>query len=72
LNGGAANIEGGVVINLRKMNSVTVSEDRTSVTIGGGAIWGEVYEYLDALGIATFGGRVSTVGVGGLSTGGKI
>jgi FAD/FMN-containing dehydrogenase len=70
LNSGAANISDGVVINLRSMNSVTVSDDKTFVSIGGGAKWGEVYPHLDALGLATSGGRVSGVGVGGLSLGG--
>jgi FAD/FMN-containing dehydrogenase len=70
LNSGAANITGGVVINLRSMSSVTISEDETFVSIGGGAKWGEVYPHLDALGLATSGGRVSEVGVGGLSLGG--
>jgi len=72
LNGGFANIENGVVISLRALKSVTIAEDKSSVTIEGGAKWGEVYPHLDALGIATSGGRVAGVGVGGLSTGGKF
>lgn len=43
LNSGVANISDGIVINLRSMNSVTVSEDKTFVSVGGGAKWGEVY-----------------------------
>jgi hypothetical protein len=43
LNSGAAKIPGGVVISLRSMNSVTVSEDKTGVSIDGGAKWREVY-----------------------------
>ncbi|TVY20641.1 Bifunctional solanapyrone synthase [Lachnellula arida] len=72
LNAGAANIASGVTINLRSMNQVTVNAQKTVASIGGGAKWGEVYPVLDALKIATSGGRVSSVGVGGLSTGGGI
>jgi FAD/FMN-containing dehydrogenase len=70
LNPGAANIEGGVTISLRSMNSVHVNSDKTIASVGGGAKWGEVYPTLDALGISILGGRLSDVGVGGLTTGG--
>ncbi|USW52473.1 Putative membrane-associated, eicosanoid/glutathione metabolism (MAPEG) protein [Septoria linicola] len=69
---GSANIEQGVTIDLRAMNSVTVSPDRKIVSVGGGAKWGEVYKPLDDQNLAVAGGRVSTVGVGGLILGGGI
>ncbi|TVY83940.1 Bifunctional solanapyrone synthase [Lachnellula suecica] len=72
LNAGAANIASGITINLRSMNQVTVNAEKTLVSIGGGARWGEVYPVLDAQKMATSCGRVSDVGVGGLSTGGGI
>ena len=71
LNSGAANIEAGVTINMRRMNQIDVNAEKSTVSIGGGAKWGEVYPELDRLGISTSGGRVADVGVGGLSTGGK-
>lgn len=67
-----ANIADGVVINLRHLNSVFVKDDRSAVVIGGGAKWAEVYSYIDAIGLSTSGGRAAEVGVGGLSTGGKL
>ncbi len=72
LNADAANINSGVTINLRRMNTVTLNQDKSLVSIGGGAKWGEVYPHLDSSGVATSGGRVADVGVGGLSTGGKV
>jgi FAD/FMN-containing dehydrogenase len=71
LNAGAANIDSGVTINLRSMNQVTVNKERSLVSVGGGAKWAEVYPVVDALKLATSGGRVADVGVGGLTTGGK-
>jgi FAD/FMN-containing dehydrogenase len=67
---GSANAKGGVTINLSKMNQVTVHKEKDVVSVGSGARWGEVYEVLEPLGITVLGGRVQSVGVGGLITGG--
>jgi hypothetical protein len=68
---GAANIHGGVTIDLSAINQVTVSADQALASIGPGARWLDVYLKLDTLELAVPGGRVSEVGVGGLVTGGK-
>lgn len=52
------------------MNSVQVWPGNGTVSIGGGARWVDVYNVLEARGLAVCGGRVSPVGVGGLTTGG--
>ncbi|TVY62856.1 Bifunctional solanapyrone synthase [Lachnellula suecica] len=69
---GSANIDGGIVIDLRALNGVDVNAKQTIASVGAGAIWGEVYSKLDTLGLAVIGGRGSTIGVGGLTTGGGI
>ncbi|EXJ75709.1 uncharacterized protein A1O5_00216 [Cladophialophora psammophila CBS 110553] len=69
---GASSIEGGILIDLSRINAVEVAPDRTSVSIGAGAKWGDVYGKLDQMGISVPGGRISTVGVGGLTLGGGI
>ncbi|GAB1311770.1 FAD-binding PCMH-type domain-containing protein [Madurella fahalii] len=69
---GAANIAGGVVLDLRLLNSIEVSPDQGTALIGVGATWGEVYAMLEPLGLSVAGGRVADVGVGGLVTGGGI
>lgn len=69
---GAANIASGVTIDLGALNSVEVSEDRTIAHIGVGATWGDVYSYMEPLGLSVAGGRAANVGVGGLTTGGGI
>jgi FAD/FMN-containing dehydrogenase len=68
---GAANINGGVTIDMSAINQVTVSADQMLTSIGPGARWIDVYLKLDALGLAVPGGRISEVGVGGLVTGGQ-
>ena len=67
---GAANIDGGVTIDLGGMKDIAVSPDNTTTSVGGGARWVDVYQKLDALGLAISGGRVFDVGVGGLTLGG--
>ena len=69
---GAANQAGGVTIDLAGLNAIDVSLDQTRTGIGPGNRWVDVYSKLESLGLAVPGGRVSTVGVGGLVTGGEL
>ncbi|CAO1598652.1 hypothetical protein XANCAGTX0491_002410 [Xanthoria calcicola] len=69
---GSANIEDGVTIDMRAINAVDVSGDKTVTSVGAGALWRDVYSVLDAMGLATSGGRAAQVGVGGLTTGGGL
>lgn len=69
---GAATIANGIVIDLSAMKQVSVSKDRTITSAGPGARWIDAYLMLDAMGLAISGGRVASVGVGGLTTGGGM
>lgn len=69
---GASNIKDGVTIDLQYINSVSYSSLTKRVTIGAGAQWRKVFEYLQPLGVISTGGRWATVGAGGLITGGGI
>lgn len=71
LNRGAANIDDGITINLRRMNQATVDDSKTLVSVSGGCKWHDVYSVLGDWGLATSGGRLSDVGVGGLTSGGN-
>ena len=51
---------------------MTVSGDQKTISIGPGNRWGNVYQTLDPLNLAMLGGRVTPVGVGGLTTGGIV
>lgn len=65
-----ASSDGGVVIDLSKLNKVTVAEDKTSVTVQGGALWGDVYEVTAREGIDVVGSSLWFIGVGGYTLGG--
>ncbi|KID72294.1 FAD-binding, type 2, partial [Metarhizium brunneum ARSEF 3297] len=51
----------GVTVDMRGLDSVVISGDRSSVTVGAGATWDAVYETLDVLGFSAAGGRVAGV-----------
>lgn len=67
---GRALTEGGVVIDLRRMNSVSVDPESQTATVGGGATMSHLDRGTEPYGLMTTGGRVSTTGVGGFVLGG--
>jgi hypothetical protein len=69
---GASSIEGGITIALERIDDITVSTDKKSVAVGPGNLWFDVYTTLQPQDIAVIGGRVSGIGVGGLTLGGGI
>lgn len=69
---GFANVDGGVTIDMTTLSSVSLNEDFTVASIGAGAKWLDVYDYLDGSGVQVAGGRNGNVGVAGLLLGGGI
>ncbi|KAG6161586.1 hypothetical protein E4U11_003316 [Claviceps purpurea] len=69
---GASNIQGGLTIDLRALNQTVVAADRREVSVGAGNVWVRVYEALKPMGLGVIGGRVSAIGVGGLTLGGGM
>jgi len=50
--------EGGMVIDLSALKSVSVSSDQGTVAVGGGAVWGDVYSELAKHDLVVVGGSV--------------
>jgi FAD/FMN-containing dehydrogenase len=67
---GSSSTEGGLVIDLRRMNGVTVDPGAKTARVGGGATMSHLDRGTEPYGLATTGGRVSTTGVGGFTLGG--
>ncbi|RYP21123.1 hypothetical protein DL765_002412 [Monosporascus sp. GIB2] len=78
---GAANLAGGVTIDLSGLSSIELlplakypTSDATppTVSVGVGSTWGMVYAYLDDMELSANGARAAGVGIGGLTLGGGI
>ena len=62
--------DGGIVIDLGGLRSVEIDVAGKTARVGGGVLWGELDAATQAHGLHTPGGRVTTTGVGGFTTGG--
>ncbi|MFD6879138.1 MULTISPECIES: FAD-binding protein [unclassified Streptomyces] len=62
--------DGALVVDLRRMNEVTVHPGAGAVRVGGGATMSHLDRACQPHGLATTGGRASTTGVGGFVLGG--
>jgi FAD/FMN-containing dehydrogenase len=65
-----ASSDGGLVIDLARLNNVVVSEDKRSVLVQGGALWGDVYKETQKFGVDVVGAHFWFVGVAGYLLGG--
>lgn len=70
---GAANINStGVLLSSINLNQLVLSEDQSTVAVGPGNHWVNVYDYLEPYGKIVVGGRMGVVGVPGFLLGGGI
>lgn len=69
---GESSITAGVLIDLKRLDKIVLSENKRSCKVGPGSIWKSVYSLLNPQGLTVIGGRASTVGVGGFVISGKL
>jgi FAD/FMN-containing dehydrogenase len=55
--GAASSVDGGIVLDLRRMRKVIVDSERKTITAQGGCIWQDVDEAAAKYGLATPGGQ---------------
>jgi FAD/FMN-containing dehydrogenase len=67
---GNAMSDGGLTIDLSRINNVHVDPIKRTAQVGGGALWRDVDHATHAFGLATPTGIIGTTGVGGLTLGG--
>jgi FAD/FMN-containing dehydrogenase len=67
---GNSTCEGGMVIDLAGLRRVDVDPEARTARAGGGVLWADFDAATQAHGLHTPGGRMSTTGVGGFTTGG--
>ncbi|KAH7112851.1 hypothetical protein B0J11DRAFT_542088 [Dendryphion nanum] len=57
-------IEDGIIVDLKLLDHIEIKEDNSIVSIGAGACWGSVYNFLETHDLAVAGGTVGTDGIG--------
>ena len=62
--------DGGVVLDMRSIDTIDIDPDALTATVGGGCTTGAVDRACQAHGLATVTGRVSTTGIAGFTLGG--
>jgi FAD/FMN-containing dehydrogenase len=62
--------DGGLVIDLKGLKTIEIDPVAKTAKVGGGVLWGELDAATQEHGLHTPGGRVTTTGVGGFTTGG--
>lgn len=67
---GQSCLDGGVQLDLVKLNTVSIDRSKGTVLVGAGSTWGSVYTKLQNEGLIAVGGRSADVGVGGFLVGG--
>jgi FAD/FMN-containing dehydrogenase len=66
---GFSGVDGGIVIDLRGLKGIRVDPERRVARVQGGVDWGEFDRETQQFGLAVTGGRVTTTGVVGFTTG---
>src|SRR5262245_7667565 len=69
---GSGSCDGGIMIDLSRMNAVHVNPKARRARVQGGATWGDFDREAQLHGLATPGGVVSATGVGGLTLAGGL
>ncbi|RSM01156.1 hypothetical protein CDV31_011465 [Fusarium ambrosium] len=64
---GSNNIDNGILVGLNGLKQLDVNLNKSTIDVGAGAKWVDVYTALAPHGLYTIGGRLKTIGVPGLT-----
>jgi FAD/FMN-containing dehydrogenase len=67
---GLALCDGGLVLDISRLNGIRVDPDNKTARVGAGCVWGDVDHATHPFGLAASSGIISTTGVAGLTLGG--
>jgi len=69
---GFSTVDGGVLLDLSRMNGIEIRPENRSVTAQAGCTWKDLDAETQQFGLAVTGGLVSSTGIAGFTTGGGI
>lgn len=69
---GSAVCDGGLMIDLSRMNGIRVDPDAATARVEAGATWGDIDHETQRFGLAVPGGQDPNIGVAGLTLGGGV
>lgn len=69
---GANSVDDGILMVMSNLTNMFITPDHASVDVGPGLTWSDVYAYLIGFERTAVGGRISPIGVPGLTLGGGI
>jgi len=69
---GSAICDGGLTIDLSRMNGIWIDPESKTARVQAGATWGDVDHETQQFGLATVGGQDPNIGVAGMTLGGGI
>lgn len=67
---GCANVQDGITVDLRDLQGIEFQDG--VVRVAAGERWGNVYKFLEPLGLGVTGGKSTSCGIGGLATQGGL
>lgn len=67
-----SSVDAGILFAMTKFTQMELSDDQSTLQVGPGLRWEQVYEYLDPFGLVVVGGRIAPVGVPGLLLNGGV
>jgi len=62
----------GVLLSMTHLQERSLNADKSTVSIGSGLRWADVYNFLQPYGLVVVGGRAGQIGVPGLFLGGGL
>lgn len=62
----------GIILDMSRLTQITLAADKSTITVGAGLSWGEVYRFLNGTGVSVNGAHSPNPGIVGQTIGGGL